>query len=29
MARRLATVVNHAPGFDGIPLVDQLARARA
>jgi len=26
MARRPATVVNHAPGLDGIPLVDQVPR---
>jgi hypothetical protein len=29
MARRPATVVNHAPGLEGIPLVDQVAKARA
>ena len=29
MARRRATVVNHAPGFVGIPPVDQVASARA
>ncbi len=28
-ARRRATVVNHAPGLAGIPLVDQVANARA